>query len=341
MQPTRIFVLACILVFMYCSIAVAGGECPMHSSMAAASTGDGKVGLQLQYEYTYMKTLREGSDSTTPDKVLDNKMSDPATMRFSVPTEMIMKKYTLAANYAPSDKFQLVLAVPYVVNDMDMRMAMRMGMMVTKSDSSMDTVDGLGDITLMGLYNLYSDSAIKPAKSISVGLGIKTPTGDDDVKKSNGDLVHAMMQPGTGSWDPLFLINALHSMEALSFQFNGMYHLTTKGKEGYEFGDMVSADVIARYKALQAFSLGLGLNFIHAAKDKDHDGKFSKPATSMIDNTENTGITAFYLSPELRVKFLNTGGSFLIRYQKPIYQHVNGIQQVVDWRAMTALTWAF
>lgn len=317
------------------------GECPLHSSISIMPSPDSKLSLQLQYEYAYMKTLREGASSISKNKVLDDALM-AGSMRYTIPIKMTMKKYTLVANYAPAERFQLILAIPYVVNDMKMKMAMKdmMGM-IMKSDMKMDTVDGLGDTTLIGLYKLYSDAPVKPAKSVSIGFGIKMPTGDNDVKKANGKLVHAMMQPGTGSWDPIFLINAMHSMKSISFQFNGLYHLATKGDEGYEFGDKISADLFTRYQVLDSINLGLGLNFIHAEKDTDHDGKYSKPATSMIDNTGNTGITAFSLSPEIQVKFLNTGGSLLLRFQKPVYQDVNGIQQVVDWKALASLIWVF
>lgn len=335
MRIIKIFISICIFVSMCYSTAFAGGECPMHGTLTTAVTPDGKFSLQLQYEYSYMNTLREGISSISPDAVINKKWMMGSS--FSVPIEMVMQKYSFTATYSPTDKLHFLTVIPYVINDMHMRMKNNMGMVM---DMKMDTIDGLGDITLMGLYNIYSDAPVKPTKSISMGIGIKMPTGENDVKKANGELVHAMMQPGTGSWDPMLLINATHSIKSLLLQFNGLYHLTTEGDEGYEFGDMISADLIARYQVLDSINLGLGLNFIHVGKDKDHDNKYSKPETSMVDNTDNTGITAFYLSPEAQIKFFKSG-SLLLRFQKPIYQDVNGIQQVVDWRAMVSLMWVF
>jgi len=338
----KIVRLLIILIFiLFPVVSFPAGECPLHSTITTASIHEGRLGLQLQYEYGYMKTLREGTSSVSPDKVIDDKMSEQMVMRYVVPTKMTMQKYSLVANYSPQERLQLMLTIPYVINDMDMRMAMRMGMMVEKTDMEMDTVDGLGDITLIGLYDIYRDERVKPAKTVSIGLGIKMPTGENDVRKANGELVHASMQPGTGSWDPIFLINAVGIAKPVSLQLNGIYHLTTKGDEGYEFGDMISIDLIGRYEVIEAIDLGLGLNLVHSGRDKDHDAKYSKPETSLIDNTENTGITALYLSPEVGVKFPRTGGSLLLRFQKPLYQDVNGIQQVVDWRAMASLIWVF
>ena len=149
-----------------------------------------------------------------------------------------------------------------------------------------------------------------------------------------------MMQPGSGSWDPIFMIQGGRDAGKFSLRLNGIYHLATTGDEGYEYGDMISADAVARYHVASALRIGLGLNFLNTGKDTDHDGKYSSP-TSMVDNTDNTGLTAFYLTPEVQFTIPGTGGSFSLAYQQPIYQKVNGIQQVMDWRVLASLGWAF
>jgi hypothetical protein len=82
-------------------------------------------------------------------------------------------------------------------------------------DMKMDTVEGPGDMTLMGLYTLLADELLNPTKKLTLGLGVKTPTGENDEMTESGTLVHAMMQPGTGSWDPLFLVNYMRSFYPL------------------------------------------------------------------------------------------------------------------------------
>ena len=48
------------------------------------------------------------------------------------------------------------------------------------------------------------------------------------------------------------------------------------------------------------------------------------------------------LHPEVcRIKIPGTGGSADLKYQVPVYQKVNGIQQVTDWKVLTSVTWNF
>ncbi len=103
---------------------------------------------------------------------------------------------------------------------------------------------------------------------------------------------------------------------------------------------MLGIDAVARYQAAGAVRIGLGLNFLNTGKDTDHDKKYTSP-TSMIDNTDNTGLTALYLTPELQLAIPGTGGSLSLAFQQPIYQKVNGTQQVMDWRLLAAIGWAF
>jgi hypothetical protein len=127
----------------------------------------------------------------------------------------------------------------------------------------------------------------------------------------------------------------------LVVQVNLFYHLSTEGDEGYEFGDQLTFDLIARYQVAPFVNLGIELNGIHTAKDTDHDGKFSMPLTSMLDNTENTGLDSIFLTPSVQVKIPRTVGSAELKFQVPVYQDVNGFQQVLDWRVLANVSWAF
>ncbi|KKO19282.1 MAG: hypothetical protein BROFUL_01996 [Candidatus Brocadia fulgida] len=194
---------------------------------------------------------------------------------------------------------------------------------------------------LMGLYKPYLDNPDAPAKKLTVGIGLKLPTGKNDDETDSGNLAHAVMQAGTGSWDPLFLINYLHTLSPVVFQANLLYHATTEGDEGYEFGDKVSLDLIARYLLTSYVNPGLELNLFYAGQDTDHDDRYSRPDESLLDNTDNTGITSVSITPSLQIRMPKTGGSIDLKFQQPLYQHARGIQQVVDWRAMASIVWAF
>jgi hypothetical protein len=251
---------------------------------------------------------------------------------------MTMQKLSVTVAYPATERLQWLTIVPYVKNDMDMRMKNNMGMVM---EHKMDTIEGIGDVSLMGLYTVYTDAPIRPTQRLTLGLGLKTPTGKNNEKTATGGYVHAMMQPGTGSWDPLLMVNYMRAFYPLILQANLFYHVSTQGDEGYQFGNQLAYNFIARYQVANYVNLGLDLNGIHAGKDQDHDGKFSKPAVSMVDNPNNTGLDSILFSPSIQFKIPNSGGNMELKYQVPLYQNVNGYQQVIDQRLLFSITWNF
>lgn len=346
-----LFLFFTLIFWGYSQKAYALGECGLSCCIAGALSSGATLaqnfGLTLQHENTSMKTIREGTSRLRPDTVLDNEASKwpiiPAqTREFTVPTEMRMQKWSLLGAYPATERFQLLAIIPYVKNEMDMRMIVRTTTGVTtKMNHAMDTVDGLGDITLMGLYTAYTDAPIRPTQRLTLGFGAKTPTGKNNEKTASGSFIHAMMQEGTGSWDPIFLMNYIRAFYPLVLQGNFVYQFTTKGDEGYEFGDQITLDLIARYQVANYWNLGLEVNGLYAGKDEDHDGRYSSTETSILDNVANTGIRSVYMSPAVQLKIPGTPASIDIKYQLPLYQDANGIQEVVDRRWLLSASFAF
>lgn len=324
-----------------------GLSCCVAGAFASGSTLAQNFGLSLQYEATEMRTIREGTSRITPDKVLDNKASEWPAMpsqakEFTVPTEMRMEKWSVLAAYPATERIQLLGIIPFVRNEMDMRMIARnTAGIISKMNHAMEDISGLGDITLMALYTAYTDAPIRPEHRLTLGLGIKTPTGKNNEKTSSGDYAHVMMQAGTGSWDPLFVMNYMRAFYPVVFQTSLIYQYATEGDEGYEFGDQVTLDLIMRDQVANYINLGFEINGLYAGKDGDHDGRYSSPETSILDNVSNTGITAIYFSPTVQVKLPQAPVSLDIKYQVPVYQDANGTQQVVDSRWLVSISAAF
>lgn len=320
--------------------ALALGECGLSCCIGGTTTSGvtlaETIGLSVQYEYMDMETIRHGTGEVTPNEVIDKFWSMGSS--YAVPTKMTMEKISLVAAKPINERWQVLGIVPFVRNNMDMRRKMPMGMVM---NMEMEEISGLGDVTVMGLYAAYTDAPIRPTQRLNLGFGIKTPTGENDVRTPNGSLVHAMMQPGTGSWDAVFMANYMRAWYPLITQVNAFYHLTTASNKGYEFGNQFGLDVVGRYQVAKFFNLGLELNAIHAGKDQDHDGEYSKPATSMVDNTDNTGLTSVFITPGVQYKIPNTGGNLELKYQLPVHQNVNGYQQVIDNRWIASASWAW
>ncbi len=313
-----------------------GMACCISGSIGSGATLAQNFGLSLVYEKSEMNTIKKGTDSISTDTAIDNNWSSGTS--YKVPVTMRMQKYTLVGVKPVSERAQLVLYVPYVINDMEMRNKSGMGMIM---DMQMPTVEGLGDITLLGLYTLYTDAPVRPGARLTIGAGLKTPTGATQERTNSGTLTHAMMQPGSGSWDPIVMLNYMKGYYPLVLQANLFYQMATEGRNGYEFGDQLAIDLISRYQVHKYVNLGIDLNGIYAGKDVDHDGRYSAPATSLVDDTANTGLVSILLSPVVQAKLPGNGGSAELKIQLPIYQNANGEQLVLDWRAIGRLAWTF
>lgn len=340
--PKRLQAGILVVFFWFAALPAAWalGECGLSCCIGGTSTSGvtlGKtLGLSAQYEYTDMETIRHGSGELTPDEVLNRFWVMGSS--YAVPTKMTMEKLSLIAAKPVNERWQVLGVVPFVRNNMDMRMRMPMGMVM---NMEMEEISGLGDVTVLGLYTAYTDAPVRPNSRLTLGFGVKTPTGKNDETTPSGSMVHAMMQPGTGSWDAILTLNYLRAWYPLITQINAFYHYSTESNEGYEFGDQAGLDLIARYQAGTYINLGLSLSAIHAGKDTDHDGQYSRPANSMPDNTDNTGLTSVFIAPGVQYKIPDTGGNVELKYQLPLHQHVNGYQQVVDSRWLLTASWAW
>ena len=162
------------------------------------------------------------------------------------------------------------VAIPYLRNTMDMTMSLGVGM--GWMDMSMGPVSGLGDITLMGLYRIYRDREIRPTEAVTVGFGLKTPTGSNTEISDTGSLVHAHMQPGTGSWDPLVSLIYTKMAGSILYQADGTYQYTTKSREGYEFGDSLALNLSGKYAVVKEFNVTAGLTYLHGGRQATRTG---------------------------------------------------------------------
>lgn len=332
--------LLCLGAFFFSQASYALGECGMSCCIGGTSTTGvtlaENIGISVSYERMNMGTIKHQSSDITPDQVIDQNWTSGNS--YIVPTDMTMEKLSLIAAVPVTERWQILGVLPMVRNNMDMRRKLPSGMVM---DMKMEEISELGDVTIMGLYTAYTDAPVRPTRRLTLGLGIKTPTGDNTIRNPMGNFVHAMMQPGTGSWDPIFMLNYMRAWYPLITQINLVYHLSTESDEGYEFGDQLNLDLSMRYQVSNTTNVGLALNGIYSGQDEDHDGQYTRPAVSMIDNTSNTGLVSFFLTPSIQYKIPDTGGNVELKYQRPVYQHVRGNQLVTDSRWIATVSWAF
>jgi len=316
-------------------------ECGLSCCIAAGVEGVGSANgfsITAQYELMDMKTIKQGTTKLSPQQA-----RTITGTNLSVPTKMTMQKISTNIAYRMDEDQAVVLTVPYLINDMEMLSAMNMPM-------TMDTISGLGDISMVYLRNMYTDTPIRTRKRLSLGLGIIVPTGKHDHRSTNGRLVHMMMQTGTGAWGGVLLANGTmafgeHDDGGAQWLVNPSltYQTNTRNNLGYKVGDRVNADLSTRYRLTSMFNLKLDVNGIWAGKDStdgtiDSSGlvAYQNPA-SMIDQVANTGIGSLFISPGFQWV---VSPSFILsgEYRQPVYQKTRGIQQVTDhWYFLRAL----
>lgn len=101
-----------------------------------------------------------------------------------------------------------------------------------------ESISGLGDITLMGLYMLIktkNDSALFTHK-VNVGTAIKIPTGKFTESNNLGS-INQSFQLGTGSWDYSVVSEYVINRKNLGLNTTLNYIFKTQNKKEYQYGD--------------------------------------------------------------------------------------------------------
>ena len=123
--------------------------------------------------------------------------------------------------------FQISAQVPYHTNNRQL-------------STGKQQIDGMGDVTVLGLYTLYKttkDSTVF-SHSLQAGGGVKAPVGKYD--SANNGSVNPSFQLGTGAWD--YLLAAEYVIKKQNLGFNAMlnYAFKSENKQDYKFGNQLN-----------------------------------------------------------------------------------------------------
>lgn len=199
---------------------------------------------------------------------------------------------------------------------------------------TMDQVDGLGDINLTYTYSFPLDE-----HHAWVGGGVALPTGRWDVRGGGGQLVHNMMQPGSGALGLTAEAGADLKFGDSKFSLHPRAGLlwTSTNPLGYQRGTRFDYELGTRYQVHE--KAGLSLDFVGFIQGRDSSNgsidpvtgsvAFQSPETSLADDVANTGGHFMFLAPGIRVN--PTEDLFLgFQYRLPVYQNVRGTQLGID-----------
>ena len=122
-------------------------------------------------------------------------------------------------------------------------------------DDGTTTPHGLGDITVIGQYEILNTSSINHNykmlhQQLWVGAGIKLATGSYNLDVTNPDVTVADVNAelGTGSTD--FLLTSLYNLKIKDFGINASanYKMNTVNRQQYKYGNKLSTNLIAFYQ---------------------------------------------------------------------------------------------
>ena len=162
-------------------------------------------------------------------------------------------------------KFQLLAFIPYYMNKQ-------------VDDDGTTYTNGLGDITVMGQYQVFKSTGHSSSRNslnqqLWMGGGIKLPTGpfNANMLDSNTTVADINAQIGTGSVD--FLVNGMYGLTIRNFGLNlsASYKINTVNAQHYKYGNKFQSNLIASYhlgSGLTTTTPNIGLGYENVAINK-------------------------------------------------------------------------
>ena len=220
----RILFLILSFIFGICAV---GKSCPI----CGCGGGNVYMGLLPDFKYQFLGLRFHTTQYHT------QLINDPS--QFSTNTYHTVE---LWGGVRLGKKIQLLAFVPYYMNKQ-------------ADDDGTFYTHGLGDITVMGQYQVFKSSArVAGNRTINqqlwIGGGIKLPTGpfNADMKDSNTTVADINAQIGTGSVD--FLINGMYNLSIRNFgiSLTANYKMNTINSDQYKYGNKFQSNLIAFYQ---------------------------------------------------------------------------------------------
>ena len=297
--------------------------------------------VSYRYMTMGMENLLKGSASVTQDSQLGTTSVGDFEM---VPTKMKMDMHMFGVMHAISDKWTIMGMINYLDNEMDMMMHfMEMGGMTMRHDHEMAAESsGLGDLKLVGLYDL---AKWDEGRRIHLNIGLSIPTGSIDEKSGTNTLGYGM-QLGSGTWDFHPAITYLGQTESYSYgaQLGGILRIDENDQD-YTLGNKFCASLWGARIITDSLSASAKLDY---SSQDEVDGSDSRldarnmmmPSPGFNPTSQGRDLSTFGLG--LNYYFQEGGLSghrLAAEWQTPIDQKVNGVQLELD--SVWTLGWQY
>jgi len=196
-----------------------------------------------------------------------------------------------------------------------------------ESFTNADGTTGFGDVRISARVSVLS--ATKDL--VTLGGGVKIPTGPYRLLDSEGSINEPTIQPGTGSWDPFVQVYYDHQWVPHRWEYflSAGYVMRTTNPLEYDFGNLTLVNAGARFSPNNKLILSLQLN----AQASPHDFFDGQMVAS-------TGSRQVALTPGIMV-FASSGFGFYAHVAVPIYQKVNEAQLAPETALAVGITATF
>jgi hypothetical protein len=298
----------------------AASACDSCSCHAPPELGEGRSGFSVALfeQYTDFSTLQEAG----------REIGNPTGQWLRSSTTQAIATYRIDSVFAVS------AFVPYISRSFK------------RPNEGVDergTVEGLGDISVVGSARVFHHQGEDSAFNATVLAGIKTPTGDPIQLKSERDgggdedpdnaVGGHDLQLGTGSWDVVAGVNAIGRVERwyAAAQVFCTYH--TEGAYQYRVANELTATgSLGCYLVMEPRDrLGVQVNVIGETKGQD------RVAGEYTTDTANHNL---FVGPEVDVLW-HGSLSGVLALDLPVNESNSDVQLVPTWRLRAALGWRF
>lgn len=297
--------------FSYAQTCCSGGI-PLSNNIGLPTLTKGSIQIGINYDYNNLNTLNFGKE----------KLDDNSRLR-------ITHSALLNVNYSILNNLSVEGLFTYVNQR---RKITQFG------NENLDQTSGIGDAVLLTMYR-YKPKKIQNLE-FNIGIGAKIPFGSTNEKSDEGIVLNADLQPGSNTWDVIYLMSVGKSFNFRpSFQvggrilyrstgINNSYYGNTTYKFGNEFLSFLSfSDIFVAFKTL--ISPSLSIKYRNAVKDE-------LDAFSL----DNTGGRFVSLIPNIAID-IASNVTFSTKAELPIINDVDGTQLAPTYRITTGLILRF
>ncbi len=275
----------------------------MSNTIGLPSADGGTLQINVNYDWNNLETLKVG----------DEKLDDATRQR---ETHALL----VELGYSFSKKFSLDLFLPFIRQDRTI---------TTRATPDKESTEGIGDIVILPKYEVNDH--------LTVGVGIKLPTGRADFLNERGIALTADLQPGSGALDGILWVSyqRYHTKRpSLGFFGSGIFRKTGVNSNyfagsSYQFGNELQ------------LSAGLSDRFLLGSKLIDPSLRvlYRKRGRDFFDEEEFPGSGGDFLFVNPGISFpLGARFSWQLNASVPVYAYVQDTQLAPTIQINTGLS---